>query len=257
MALNSSTRWFILLLILLGFVILLALVIKIFSSRITTQRRYIIESIEPPGVVKAFSFVNQLPPFKLIWYRIIREIRKHSPQGLLVDAGCGTGSLLQHLAKYFPHLRLIGIDISKEMIATAKHRFLTYKPVNQIQFHEGDIQQLPLPDNSVNFLVTSLSLHHWSNPPKAMEEIHRVLQPKGKFLIFDFRRDNIGLIYWLLRFATRFIVPKPLRQIQEPLGSMLAAYTLTEVESFFQKVDFRQFHITLWLAWMLISGQKA
>ncbi len=60
----------------------------------------------------------------------------------------------------------------------------------KMAFLLGDAQKLPFNDNTVDFLVTSLSVHHWADAFIGISEIHRVLKPGGQLLIFDLRRDG-------------------------------------------------------------------
>jgi len=115
---------------------------------------------------------------------------------------------------------------------------------------------LPFKDNTINFILTTLSLHHWSDPVKSFKEIIRVLKPEGHFLIFDFRRDARKLYYWFFKFITKVIVPKPLKRINEPLGSALASYTPEEVKEMLSKLEIKEINITPAKAWMFIEGVK-
>jgi ubiquinone/menaquinone biosynthesis C-methylase UbiE len=151
----------------------------------------------------------------------------------------------------------MGIDISQTLVEAA-HRNLARKGLgDRIAFRQGDIERLPLPDNSVDFIVSTLSLHHWSNPLQALREVFRVLKPKGQFLLFDLRRDARPVIYWFLRFITTFVVPRPLRQIEEPLGSLLASYTAREMQTYLAKLAYWKTSITSGLAWLFVWGQKS
>jgi SAM-dependent methyltransferase len=91
---------------------------------------------------------------------------------------------------------------------------------------------LPFPDGNLDFVVSTLSLHHWPNPAQAFQEIYRVLKPGGQFLVFDLRRDARRFIYGIARFATAVVVPLAIRRIGEPFGSFLAAYTPGEARGF-------------------------
>jgi len=77
-------------------------------------------------------------------------------------------------------------------------------------------------------VVSTLSLHHWSDPVAVLDEITRVLRPGGSLLIFDLRRDMAAPFWLLLWFVTRVVVPAALRRANEPLSSRDAAYTPQE-----------------------------
>jgi ubiquinone/menaquinone biosynthesis C-methylase UbiE len=150
----------------------------------------------------------------------------------------------------------MGIDISQSMVQVA-HRNLARKGLgSRIAFRQGDIARLPLEDNSIDFVVTTFSLHHWKNPPQALREVFRVLKPKGQFLLFDLRRDARPIIHWFLRFISTVVVPRPLRQVKEPLGSLLASYTAREMQVHLAKAAFQRTSITSGLAWLFVWGQK-
>ena len=75
-------------------------------------------------------------------------------------------------------------------------------------------------------------------------------------MIFDFRRDARRIFYGLLTFATKIVVPKPLKDVNEPLGSIQSSYTLLEVKEMLKKVDSLEIKINPWLMWMFITIKK-
>lgn len=214
------------------------------------------EGIEPPEFVRAYDFISRTPQFRLLRLLFVSRLKRYHPAGCLLDIGCGPGYLLALIGRRLPHLQLMGIDISQSMIQAA-HRNLARKGLEgRIAFRQGDIGSLPLPDNSVDFVVTTFSLHHWRNPPQALREVFRVLKPKGQVLLFDLRRDARPILHWLLRFVSTVVVPRPLRQVKEPLGSLLSSYTAREMEAHLANVRFRQTRITSGLVWLFVWGQK-
>ncbi|HUY00891.1 MAG TPA: methyltransferase domain-containing protein, partial [Candidatus Deferrimicrobium sp.] len=126
----------------------------------------------------------------------------------------------------------------------------------RIQFKIGDADQLPFPNNSIDFIVSTLSLHHWETPIQVFEEMMRVLKPDGTFLVFDFRRDARKFFYGLFTFATKVVVPKPLKKIHEPLGSIRASYTPNDIIQMLSQTAFQNVAIIPYLAWMFITNKK-
>jgi SAM-dependent methyltransferase len=64
---------------------------------------------------------------------------------------------------------------------------------NRVDFRVGDVASLPFPDASFDAVVSTFSLHHWSDPARGLSEIYRVLRPGGVARIYD-------LVDWLRRF---------------------------------------------------------
>jgi SAM-dependent methyltransferase len=72
--------------------------------------------------------------------------------GVALDAACGTGRFAEFLAER-GH-RVIGIDSSPDMLAHARQR------VPEAEFRVGELDRLPLPDDSVDVIVCALALDH-------------------------------------------------------------------------------------------------
>ena len=119
---------------------------------------------------KAYDWMTRWPQFAFLRFLVVRKATKMKAGGLIVDVGCGNGLLLLRLSNAFPNAQLVGIDLSKAQLDKAKQNLKGKK----IGFHQGDSQALPLADKSVDFLISTLSLHHWSDPVSAFGQIHRV-----------------------------------------------------------------------------------
>jgi ubiquinone/menaquinone biosynthesis C-methylase UbiE len=197
------------------------------------------EGIDSPDVGKAFNRLQRFLPFIILRRITVDRIRHPKLVGFprdgarLLDLGCGTGHLLKKIhdvmaSGHLPALALHGIDIGKESIRLCKE-FLMKARIPGIDIREGDGAALPYADDFMDIIVTTLSLHHWSAPGMVFDEIFRVLKPGGILLLFDMQRDTRLMWHRLVKFVTRFIVPKPLRRAGEPLGSLLAGYTREEL----------------------------
>ena len=236
-----------------------ALVLLIFGYRRMNVPRRVSpeEGIEDIEVVQAYDRISKWPQFKLLRMMIIGELKKYNPNGVLVDVGCGPGYLIADIAKSFPSLSVIGVDISEEMEQKATKNISRLGLGEKVSFCRGDIQELPFEDNSLDFVVSTLSLHHWSEPKRAIQEINRVLKPKGQFLIFDVRRDSHRLFYWLLRFAQTFILPSPMKRINEPTSSFLASYSPIELDALMSGSPVDEWKVKPGDFWTFIWGSKS
>ncbi len=104
--------------------------------------------------------------------------------GIALDAACGTGRFADFLARR-GH-QVIGVDSSPDMLDHARRR------VPGGQFHLGNLDQLPLPDESVDVIVCALALVHVPALPPVMAEFARVLRPGGDLVISDMHHEAVN-----------------------------------------------------------------
>lgn len=236
--------------------IIVALILIFGLPRKKNLRIPSIEGIDNPEVAAAFEKMTNFLPFKLLRRKMLSQLKLYNPTGKLVDVGCGSGNLIVQIEKSFQDLNLIGVDISAEILELAKKRVFENDLNEIIDFKLGSVEDLPFPDNSIDFLLSTLSLHHWQDPIRAFNEFFRVLKENGTLLIFDFRRDARKFFYGLLKFATKIVVPKVLKRINEPLGSLQAGYTPKEIKQMVSQSPFNKVEIEPFLAWIFIEMKK-
>jgi SAM-dependent methyltransferase len=116
---------------------------------------------------------------------IVHEILGPLSPGVALDAACGTGRYTEYLAKQ-GH-RVIGVDSSPEMLAYAGTR------VPDAELRQGDLHQLPLPDDHVDVVVCALALTHLADVAPAITEFARVLRPGGHLVITDVHHELVAL----------------------------------------------------------------
>ena len=103
--------------------------------------------------------------------------------GVALDAACGTGRFAAFLARR-GH-QVIGVDSSPDMLAHARRR------VPDGEFHLARLDQLPLPDDSVDVIVCALALVHVPRLQPVLAEFARVLRPGGDLVISDIHHELV------------------------------------------------------------------
>lgn len=219
------------------------------------------EGIDDPEVARAFNWVATLPQMRLLRWFVARRAVAMVPAGQAADLGCGPGYLVTRLARMAPGLQVTGLDLSDEMLLEAEQVAQHSGLADRIAFKKGDAAQIPFPDGSLDLVVSTLSLHHWSDPVAVLDEVARVLQPPqhegqpgGSFLILDLRRDMTLPFYTLLWFATRFVVPWALRRVDEPLGSRNASFTPQEAAHLASQSRLTGWRVTRGPLWLTVEG---
>jgi ubiquinone/menaquinone biosynthesis C-methylase UbiE len=225
--------------------------------RINIPRKPGFEGIEAPETADAYNRISRWPQFRLLRLMFVRKLADYAPSGILADIGCGPGYLATLIAQRHPQLHVLGLDAADEMVKAAESSASNLGLSDRVKFRRGDAADLPLRDGTLDFAVSTLSLHHWSDPTRGLAEAHRVLKPGGQLLLFDLRRDSRRLFLWLVHFAQGVVVPAALRRANEPLGSLQSSYSLAEVEAMLAKSQFKEHAIDGRAAWVFVWARKA
>jgi SAM-dependent methyltransferase len=125
------------------------------------------------------------------WAAWARALGHLLPALDVADIGCGEGYLTLETARWAR--TVVGIDRSAGVLGRAK-ALAARRHIANVTWKKGDLTRLPLRDCSVDVALLSQSLHHASDPAKAIAESARVLRPGGRLLILDLRAHDQGWV---------------------------------------------------------------
>lgn len=125
-------------------------------------------------------------------YPAILEELAREPFETLLDAGCGTGPMIEILAEHYPGKRYTGIDLTPAMIEAAQAKHIPHA-----EFVVGDCENLPFADASFDVILCSNSAHHYPNLPAFYASVARCLTPGGRFILRDYTSDS-ALVRWFM-----------------------------------------------------------
>jgi len=149
---------------------------------------------------------------------MVSHLRDLPDNAIGLDLGCGLGQ--QALRMQSLGYNMIGLDMSIGLLNEAQN--------SGLMVINGSAVQLPLPDNSVDFIYMVGILHHLPDKEfqrKACNEVMRVLKPNGLFLVHETNPKNI-----LFRFYMGYIFPL-LKTIDEGIEIWLDPKQLSETEN--------------------------
>jgi SAM-dependent methyltransferase len=131
----------------------------------------------------AHGDTRQLVPGRS-WAAWARALGHLLPAVAVADIGCGEGYLAVEAAAWASHV--VGIDRSDDVLERAKG-LAERRRVTNVEWKKGDLLRLPLRDATIDVAMLSQSLHHASDPERAVAEAARILRPGGRLLILDLK----------------------------------------------------------------------
>ena len=141
-------------------------------------------------IVKAYTQIQESGVLEIL--KNITNIRKIF-SGIGIDVGGGVALISATIAKNFKIDKIYCVEYVEEVVKLCHpivKKNILEKNFNQVQSIVGDFDNLQLPNNSIDFMISWDSLHHSENPVKTLNECKRVLKDNGFLVIVDKSHNN-------------------------------------------------------------------
>lgn len=121
---------------------------------------------------------------------VLPELR---PGMRLLDVGCGPGSITRGLAERLAPGQVVGLDLSSETLVAAR-RDAVARGLTNLEYREGSVYDLPLPDASFDVAFAHQVLQHLREPGAALGEMLRVVRSGGLVAVREVDWGTVA--YW-------------------------------------------------------------
>jgi ubiquinone/menaquinone biosynthesis C-methylase UbiE len=138
-----------------------------------------------------YDAVNALTMRQGLWRpRLVERALGSAGSMRILDLGCGTGAMALAIARASPSVKVICVDGDPDVLERA-HEKARAEGIT-LELHQALADRLPVPDASVDCVVSTLVFHHLAPSVKraALAEARRVLVPGGRLLICDIGRAS-------------------------------------------------------------------
>jgi SAM-dependent methyltransferase len=148
------------------------------------------------------------------------------PGEVVLDLGSGGGiDVLLSARRVGPSGKAYGLDMTDEMLALAREN-QRKAGVENVEFLRGEIESIPLPDNSVDVVISNCVINLSADKRRVLAETFRVLKPGGRFAVSDIVRR-------------RALPESVMRSVEMWAGCVSGALEENEYRSLLAEVGFR------------------
>jgi ubiquinone/menaquinone biosynthesis C-methylase UbiE len=118
------------------------------------------------------------------WAPRVMALAEPQPGERVLDVACGTGALTRVVAQSIgPNGRVVGLDLSAEMLSKARTNKLDPSSAVPIEWREGDVSAIPFENETFDIVFCNFGLMFFPDRVAALKEMRRVLRPDGRLAL--------------------------------------------------------------------------
>ncbi len=165
------------------------------------------------GISQKYDFFNDIMTFGMArrWrHRALKEVRKY-PHNHILDIATGTADIAIKAFKMLNPQHITGIDISEKMLEVGREKIEKEQLSDKITLKREDVSQMSFADKTFDVAITSFGIRNFDKLEKSIQEIHRTLKPKGKFVILEMSEPQTTVIKQGYLLFVKTLIPFAVR----------------------------------------------
>lgn len=168
------------------------------------------------NIAPTYDRLNHILSFSIdkLWRRrVVCIVRRLKPQRIL-DLATGTGDLAIKMAQRIPKARIMGVDLSENMLAVAAEKVRRLGLDDHIVLYQGDAEELDVADGVIDVVTVAFGVRNFGNVERGLSEIWRTLRSGGHIVILEFSTPRNIFVRKLYKFYSNHIM--------KPVGGMVS-----------------------------------
>jgi len=118
-------------------------------------------------------------------FELVQEFFEDKANKTVIDLSCGSGLMVRRFASSERYAKVIAVDFSESMLGEVVKR-AEEENCPSFDVVRADVAKMPFADNAVDAIHSGAALHCWPSVQDGLSEVHRVLQPGGRFFATTF-----------------------------------------------------------------------
>ena len=161
------------------------------------------------NIARRYDFLNHFLSLGIdkIWRKkTIKTLKGIVANPIILDVASGTGDLAITALKLNPQ-KIIGIDISEEMLRYGADKIKKRNLEDIISLQKGDSENIEFESNYFDGVTVAFGVRNFENLNKGLSEMYRVLKPNGKVAILEFSKPKSFQVKQIYNFYFKRILP--------------------------------------------------
>ena len=168
------------------------------------------------NIAPTYDRLNHLFSFSIdkLWRRrVVRRVRRLKPERVL-DVATGTGDLAIKMAKAMPKAKIMGVDLSENMLSVAAEKVRRQGLDDHIALYQGDAENLDVANGLVDVATVAFGVRNFGNVEQGLSEIWRALRSGGHLIVLEFSTPRNFLVRKLYQFYSNHVM--------KPVGGLVS-----------------------------------
>jgi demethylmenaquinone methyltransferase/2-methoxy-6-polyprenyl-1,4-benzoquinol methylase len=173
------------------------------------------------NVAARYDFLNRFLSLRIdtIWRKKAIAHLKTLKPNVVLDVATGTADLALEINKQLNPSKIVGLDLSEQMLAVGRVKVENAKLSDKITLVKGDSENLTFANNYFDAVTVSFGVRNFENLDKGLSEINRVLRVGGKLVVLEFSNPKAFPFKQIFGFYFQYILPTISRLVNKNSGN--------------------------------------